>query len=114
MSNESLQKLVAELDVLIRARYSLIAANTHEEGRFRRVMHAVAQLKCHREKDKGLYLWSRTTGLRQTVGKEVKGKEEVPIPETRPYQRSRVHRQAAEETVRVVRLQPVPRALRAG
>ena len=83
MSNESLQKLVTELDVLIRARYPLIAANTHEEGRFRRVMHAVAQLKCHKEKDKGLYIWSRTAGLRQTVGREVRGKEELPIPDPR-------------------------------
>lgn len=82
MSNESLQKLVTELDVLIRARYPLIAANTHEEGRFRRVMHAVANLKCHKEKDKGLYIWSRTTGQRQTVGREVKGKEEVLIANT--------------------------------
>ncbi len=82
MSNESLQKLVTELDVLIRARYPLIAANTHEEGRFRRVMHAVAQLKSHKEKDKGLYLWSRTCGLRQTVGREVKGKDEIVIPNT--------------------------------
>src|SRR5829696_4392935 len=73
VSNESLQKLVTELDVLIRARYPLIAANTHEENRFRRVMHAVANLKTHKEKDKGLYLWSRTTGLKQTVGKELKG-----------------------------------------
>lgn len=82
MSNESLQKLVGELDVLIRARYPLIAANTHEENRFRRVIHAVAGLKCHKEKDKGLYLWSRTTGLRQTIGKEVKGREEILIPDT--------------------------------
>src|SRR5205085_9623392 len=64
MSTESLQKLVTELDVLIRARYPLVAANTHEENRFRRVMHAVANLKTHKEKDKGLYLWSRTMGLR--------------------------------------------------
>lgn len=33
MSNESLEKLVTELDGLIRARYPLIAANTHEKGR---------------------------------------------------------------------------------
>ena len=82
MPNESLQKLVTELDVLIRARYPLVAANTHEENRFRRVMSAVAGLKTHKEKDKGLYLWSRTTGLKQTVGKELKGKEEILIPET--------------------------------
>ncbi len=62
MPNETLEKLVTELDVLIRARYPLIAANTHEEGRFKRVMTAVANLKCHKEKDKGLYIWSRTNG----------------------------------------------------
>ncbi|MCP9496590.1 MAG: AAA family ATPase [Pyrinomonadaceae bacterium MAG19_C2-C3] len=82
MSSETLQKLVTELDVLIRARYPLIAANTHEENRFRRVMHAVANLKTHKEKDKGLYVWSRTNGLRQTVGRELKGREEVAIPDT--------------------------------
>lgn len=81
MSNESLEKLVTELDILIRARYPLIAANTHEEGRFKRVMHAVANLKCHKDKDKGLYIWSRTNGLRQTVGKDLKGKEQL-IPDT--------------------------------
>lgn len=81
VSNETLEKLVAELDVLIRARYPLIAANTHEEGRFRRVMHAVAGLKCHKDKDKGLFVWSRTTGLKQTIGKELKGKEQS-IPNT--------------------------------
>ena len=43
MSTETLQKLVTELDVLIRARYPLVAANTHEENRFRRVMHAVRE-----------------------------------------------------------------------
>ena len=81
MSQESLQKLVTELDVLIRARYPLIAANTHEEGRFKRVMHAVAQLQNRRiqdhdpdkkDKEKGLYLWSRTTGLCQTIGADLK------------------------------------------
>ena len=80
-SQESLQKLVTELDVLIRASYPLIAANTHEEGRFERVIHGVAQLDCHRRKDKGLYLWSRTTGLRQTVGADLKGKEQA-MPNT--------------------------------
>jgi AAA+ superfamily predicted ATPase len=90
MSQESLQKLVTELDVLIRARYPLIAANTHEEGRFRRVMHAVAQLQNRRnqdkdlakDKEKGLYLWSRTTGLRQTVGREVSEIGGKLIPDT--------------------------------
>lgn len=82
MSTDSLQKLVTELDVLIRARYPLVAVNTHEENRFRRVMAAVANLKAHKDKDKGLYLWSRTHGLRQTIGKEVKGREEIVVPDT--------------------------------
>ena len=93
MSQESLQKLVTELDVLIRARYPLIAANTHEEGRFKRVMHAVAQLQNRRmqdndpdkdtkDKEKGLYLWSRTTGLCQTIGAELKPKQHVIVPNT--------------------------------
>ena len=71
MSQESLQKLVTELDVLIRARYPLIAANTHEEGRFKRVINGVAQVQNRRiqeqglaqdkkDREKGLYLWSRT------------------------------------------------------
>lgn len=82
MSTESLQKLVTDLDVLIRARYPLVACNTHEENRFHRVMHAVARLKSHKEKDKGLYVWSRTEGLRQTVGKDVKDKRGISIPDT--------------------------------
>jgi len=49
MPQESLEKIVTELDVLIRARYPLIAVNTPEEGRFHRIMSAVAELKCHRE-----------------------------------------------------------------
>jgi len=82
MSQESLEGIVAGLDVLIRARYPLIAVNTPEEGRFHRIVRAVAQLKCHREKDKGLFLWSRITGLRQVLGPELKGKDEVLIPDT--------------------------------
>ena len=82
MSQETLEKIVTELDVLIRARYPLIAINTPEEGRFHRIMRAVAQLKCHREKEKGLFIWSRTTGLRQVLGSELKGKDELPIPDT--------------------------------
>ncbi|HMY73644.1 MAG TPA: AAA family ATPase, partial [Blastocatellia bacterium] len=78
----SLERIVTELDVLIRARYPLIAINTSEEQRFHRVMQAVAQLKCHREKEKGLYVWSRTTGLRQVLGAEVKAGKELLVPET--------------------------------
>jgi hypothetical protein len=43
MPQESLEKMVTELDVLIRARYPLIAVNTPEEGRFHRIISAVAQ-----------------------------------------------------------------------
>ena len=82
MPKESLEWIVAGLDVLIRARYPLIAVNTPEEGRFHRIVSAVAQLKCHREKDKGLFLWSRITGLRQVLGLELKGKDEVLIPDS--------------------------------
>jgi len=82
MSQETLGKIVTELDVLIRARYPLIAINTPEEGRFHRIMRAVAQLKCHREKEKGLFIWSRTTGLRQVLGSELKGKDELFVPDT--------------------------------
>ncbi|MBI4496634.1 MAG: AAA family ATPase [Chloroflexi bacterium] len=61
-----LDALVRELDILIRARYPLISVATFEEVRFRRLMTAVAQLERH--KPKGLYLWSRTQGLRQVAG----------------------------------------------
>jgi hypothetical protein len=82
MPQESLERIVGALDVLIRARYPLIAVNTPEEGRFHRIIRAVAQLKCHKEKDKGLFIWSRITGLRQVLGPELKGKDEVLIPDT--------------------------------
>ncbi|HEU4799703.1 MAG TPA: hypothetical protein VFS94_03645, partial [Gemmatimonadales bacterium] len=42
---EPLYELVRELDVLIRARYPLIAVSTFEELRFQRLMLAVAQLE---------------------------------------------------------------------
>ncbi|HLG72574.1 MAG TPA: AAA family ATPase [Chloroflexota bacterium] len=67
-SRPAIETLVAELDVLIRARYPLIAVSTFEELRFRRVLQAVAQLERHAPK--GLFLWSRTQGLRQTGGPE--------------------------------------------
>lgn len=75
MSTHTLQKLVTDLDVLVRARYPLIAANTYEEGRFRRVVTAVANLKAHKEKEKPLYVWSRTQGFRLTLGKELREEE---------------------------------------
>ncbi len=63
-----LDGLVAELDILIRARYGLISVSTFEEMRFRRLITAVAHLPRH--KSKGLYGWSRMTGLRQMAGAE--------------------------------------------
>src|SRR6266540_215497 len=82
MPQKSLEGIVAGLDVLIRARYPLIAVNTPEEGRFHRIIRAVAQLKCHKEKEKGLFIWSRIMGLRQVLGPELKGKDEALIPDT--------------------------------
>ena len=58
--------LAQELDILIRARYPLIAVLTHEEGRFRRLMEAVARDERHVAK--GLFCWSRIAGLRQCAG----------------------------------------------
>lgn len=61
-----LAALAQELDVLIRARYPLIGVGTHEEGRFRRLIEAVARRERHEAK--GLFWWSRTAGLRQVAG----------------------------------------------
>ena len=58
--------MVTELDVLVRARYPLIAVETFEEQRFRRIAGVLALLERHRHK--GLYWWSRTAGLRQLTG----------------------------------------------
>lgn len=74
-----LDALVRELDVLIRARYPLIAVSTFEELRFRRLMVTVAGLERH--KAKGLFLWSRSQGLRQIVGPGL-GPSERTLPET--------------------------------
>jgi AAA+ superfamily predicted ATPase len=75
----SLAALVGELDVLIRARYPLLAVSTFEELRFRRLMIAVAGLERHAAK--GLFWWSRTAGLRQVAGPGL-GPTERPIPGT--------------------------------
>ena len=66
LDTPSTEALVRELDVLIRARYPLLSVATFEEGRFRRLMAAVARLERH--KPKGLFIWSRTQGLRQVAG----------------------------------------------
>ncbi len=73
----SVDALVRELDILIRARYPLLSVTTYEEGRFRRLMTALAQLERHRAK--GLFVWSRTRGLCQIAGPAV-GVAERPIP----------------------------------
>ena len=74
-----LDRLARELDILIRARYPLIAVSTFEEIRFRRLMATVAQLERH--KAKGLYLWSRSQGLRQIAGPAL-GPADRAIPDT--------------------------------
>jgi MoxR-like ATPase len=75
----TLDTLARELDILIRARYPLIAVSTFEELRFRRLMAAVAELERHRAK--GLFVWSRTQGLRQVAGPGL-GPTERMIPDT--------------------------------
>jgi len=75
----TLEALVRELDILIRARYPLIAVSTFEEVRFRRLMAAVAAGDRHATK--GLFVWSRTQGLRQVAGPGL-GVGERTIPDT--------------------------------
>src|SRR5260370_15461048 len=75
----ALDALVREIDVLIRARYALVAVSTFEELRFRRLMLAVSRLDRH--KAKGLFWWSRTQGLRQIGGAGL-GPADRPIPDT--------------------------------
>lgn len=79
LTGSDLNHIVRELDILIRARYPLIAVNTFEEVRFHRIMATVAQLERHRAK--GLYIWSRTRGLRQIAGPGT-GATERSIPDT--------------------------------
>jgi len=78
-STATVEGLVQDLDVLIRARYPLISVATFEESRFRRLMRAVATLERHTPK--GLYMWSRTLGLRQVAGPNI-GVGERPISGT--------------------------------
>src|SRR5579862_6277161 len=75
----ALDALVRKIDVLIRARYPLVAVSTFEELRFRRLMLGVARLERHMAK--GLFWWSRTAGLRQIAGQNV-GVADRPIPDT--------------------------------
>lgn len=64
----TLQRLIRELDILIRARYPLVAVNTYEEGRFLKAMHTIAGLQWHRQK--GLFTWSRVSGLLKWTDKK--------------------------------------------
>lgn len=75
----ALDTLARELDILIRARYPLIAVSTFEELRFRRLMAAIAELERHRAK--GLFVWSRTQGLRQVAGPGL-GPSDRAVPDT--------------------------------
>jgi AAA+ superfamily predicted ATPase len=71
------ESLVLGLDEYIRARYGLIAVLTFEEERFLRFMQGVANHERHRVK--GLFIWSRTRGLRQTAGPGLgAGPKEIP------------------------------------
>src|SRR5438876_12457363 len=71
------EALVLGLDEYIRARYGLIAVQTFEEERFLRFMHGVANHERHRVK--GLFIWSRVRGLRQTAGPGIStGPKEIP------------------------------------
>src|SRR6266545_3688597 len=71
------ESLVLGLDEYIRARYGLIAVLTFEEERFLRFMQGVANHERHRVK--GLFIWSRTRGLRQTAGPGLgAGLKEIP------------------------------------
>src|SRR6516165_1173438 len=60
------EALILGLDEYIRARYGLLAVQTFEEERFLRFMRGVADHERHRAK--GLYVWSRTKGLRLVAG----------------------------------------------
>ena len=71
------EALIVSLDEYIRARYGLLAVQTFEEERFLRFMRGVADHERHRAK--GLYLWSRTRGLRLVAGPGI-GAEARPIP----------------------------------
>jgi AAA+ superfamily predicted ATPase len=71
------ETLILSLDEYIRARYGLLAVQTFEEERFLRFMRGVADHERHRAK--GLYVWSRTRGLRLITGPGV-GTEPRVIP----------------------------------
>ena len=79
MKNQSSEsKLLAELDTLIRARYTLLAVNTYEEERLKEILLELMSFEKHREKP--LYFWSRTGGLVKIVDENAGG---VPLTEVK-------------------------------
>ena len=61
--SKSIEKLLHELDVRIRARYPLISINTYEEDRVRDAL--IDLVFKDRHKEKPLYFWSRPVGLQK-------------------------------------------------
>ena len=84
MTNQSSEaKILSELDTLIRARYTLLAVNTYEEGRLKEVLLELMTFEKHREKP--LFYWSRTKGIVKIIEEKSNGvplKEVKKIPET--------------------------------
>ena len=77
MKNQSSEeKLLTELDTLVRARYTLIAVNTYEEERLKECLLELMSWEKHREKP--LYYWSRTRGLVKIIEEKRGG---VPLQE---------------------------------
>lgn len=62
---KSIEKFLNELDVLIRARYPLVAINTYEEDRVRECLKDLVFKEKHKEKP--LFYWSRPNGLQKIV-----------------------------------------------
>lgn len=65
LTAKSIEKFLTELDVLIRARYPLVAINTFEEDRVRQALKDLVFKEKHKEKP--LYFWSRPNGLQKIV-----------------------------------------------
>ncbi len=65
LTAKSIEKFTTELDVLIRARYPLVAINTYEEDRVRECLKDLVFKEKHKEKP--LYFWSRPAGLQKVV-----------------------------------------------
>lgn len=82
------ERIVRALDRRIRARYPLIAVQTSEERRFKHLINEVLQLRDPDAPDdpgrhfaKGLFYWSRVSGLAQVAGPHVKVGEVKPSPD---------------------------------